>query len=173
MLNGAPQMSPRNKIARRSQGVLKVMHVMFISWNGLVLDHPVPVGTSVNDPYYCSLLQNEVRPALRRKQPALLERGAILLQDNATPHHHRDAQNLVQRWGWEVLHILPTLQISPQWLLVVFTVKKHLRGKWFDSEDDINTAVIASLKRPSKDEYKAATDRLPRRWEKCVDSAGD
>jgi hypothetical protein len=37
--------------------------------------------------------------ALRRKQPELLERGAILLQDNATTHRHRDVQNLVQRWG--------------------------------------------------------------------------
>jgi hypothetical protein len=49
-----------------------------------------------------------VKPALRRKQPELLERGAILLQENATPHRHRDVQNLLQRW-----HILPTLQISP------------------------------------------------------------
>jgi hypothetical protein len=90
-------MSPRKKIARRSQGALKVMHVMSFSRNGLVLDHPVPVGTTVNGPYYCSLLQHKVRKALRHKQPELLERGAILLQDNATPHCHRDVQNLVQR----------------------------------------------------------------------------
>jgi hypothetical protein len=72
---------------------------MFFSLNGLVLDHPVPVGTMVNGPYYCSLLQDKVRLALRRKQPELLERGAILLQDNATPHRHHDVQNLVQHWG--------------------------------------------------------------------------
>jgi hypothetical protein len=49
--------SPRKKIVRRRQGALKVMHVMFFSRNGLVLDHPVPVGTTVNDLYYCSVLQ--------------------------------------------------------------------------------------------------------------------
>jgi hypothetical protein len=70
---------------------------MFFSQNGLVLDHPELVGTTANGPYYCSLLQDNVRPALHRKQ--LLEHGAILLQDNATPHRHRDVQNLVQRWG--------------------------------------------------------------------------
>jgi hypothetical protein len=96
-----------------------------------------------------------------------------LLQDNATPHRHRDVQNLVQRWGWEVLHILPTLQISPYMIIGCFCVKEHLQGKRFESEDDINTAVTASLKRPSKDEYRAAIDHLPHRWEKCVDSAGD
>jgi hypothetical protein len=47
--------SPRKKIARCSQGALKVMHVMIFSQNGLVLNHPLPVGTTVNGPYYCSL----------------------------------------------------------------------------------------------------------------------
>jgi hypothetical protein len=75
------------------------MHVMFFSRNGLVLDNPMLVGTTVNGTYYCSLLQDKVRPALRRKQPELREHGAILLQDNATPHRHCDVQNLVQRWG--------------------------------------------------------------------------
>jgi hypothetical protein len=46
-----------------------------------------------------ALLQDKVRPALCRKQPELLESGAILLQDNTTPHRHDDdVQNLVQRW---------------------------------------------------------------------------
>jgi hypothetical protein len=70
---------------------------MFFSRNGLVLDHPMPVGTTVNGPYYCSLLQDKMRLALRRKQTKLLERGAILLQNNATPHCLHDVQNLVQR----------------------------------------------------------------------------
>jgi hypothetical protein len=57
------------------------------------------VSTTVNGPYYCLLLQEKVRPALCHKQPELLERVAILLQDNTTPHRHCDVQNLVQRWG--------------------------------------------------------------------------
>ena len=52
-------------------------------------------------------------------------------------------------------------------------MKEHLRGKQYESEHDMNTAVTAYLHRLSKDEYKAATDRLPRRWKKYVDSAGD
>jgi histone-lysine N-methyltransferase SETMAR len=114
-----------------------------------------------------------VRKALCHKQPELLESSAILLQDNATPHHHRDVQNMVQRWGWEMLAhppYSPDLAPCDYWLFS--RVKNHLRGKRFQSEDDINTAVTASLRRVTKDEYKAAIDRLPRRWEKCVDSAG-
>jgi histone-lysine N-methyltransferase SETMAR len=115
-----------------------------------------------------------VRPALCRKQPELLEHGAILLQDNATPHHHCDVQNLVQRWVWEVLAhppYSPDLAPCDYWLFS--RVKEHLWGKRFESEDNINTAVTASLKRLSQDECRAAIDCLPCGWEQCVDSAGD
>jgi hypothetical protein len=97
-----------------------------------------------------------------------------LLQENATPHRHHDVQNLVQLWSWEVLaHPLysPDLALCDYWLFSL--VKECLQGKRFESEDVINTAVTASLKRPSKHEYRAAIDRLLCRWEKCVDSAGD
>jgi histone-lysine N-methyltransferase SETMAR len=154
--------SQRKKIARRSQGALKVTHVMFFSRNGLVLDHSVPVGTTVYGPYYCSLLQDKVRPALRHNQPELLERGAILFQNNATPNRNRNVQNLVQLWGWEVLAhppYSPDLALYDYWLFSC--VKEHLRGKRFQSEDNINTSVTASLERPSKDEYRAAIDCLP------------
>jgi histone-lysine N-methyltransferase SETMAR len=104
------------------------MYVMFFCRNGLVLDHSVPVGTRVNGPYYCSLLQDKVWLALRSK-PELLKSGAILLQDNATPHRHRDVQNLV-RWGWEVLAhppYSPDLAPCDYWLFSC--VKEHIRGK--------------------------------------------
>lgn len=35
------------------------------------------------------------------------------------------------------------------------------------------TGVTAFLHLLSEDEYKAALDHLPHRWEKCVGSAGD
>ena len=43
------------------QGALNVMHVMFFSQNGLVLDHLMPTGMMVNDHYYCALLQDKVK----------------------------------------------------------------------------------------------------------------
>jgi len=44
-------------------------------------------------------------------------------------------------------------------------VKEHLRGEGLESEDDTNTAVTASLHRLSKDEHRAAIDRLSHRRE--------
>jgi len=76
------------------------MHAMYFGRNGLFLDHPVPICTTVNGKYYCAFLQHNVRRALCCKQPEMPECGGILLHDNATPHRHRDVQNLVQQWGW-------------------------------------------------------------------------
>jgi hypothetical protein len=42
-------------------------------------------------------------------------------------------------------------------------MKECLQGNQFESEDSISTAVIASLHRLSKDEYRAAIDHLPHR----------
>ena len=75
-----------------------------------MFDHPVLIGPTVSGQYYCALLQDKIRQCLCHKQPELLEYGVILLQEN-TSHCHCDGQNLVQSWGWEVLGILPTLQI--------------------------------------------------------------
>jgi len=106
---------------------------------GLALDHPVPVGTGVSGRYYRSSLQ--FRPALHCKQLELLENGVTSLQDNATPHHHRDVQNLVQCYGREVLAYSlysPDLAPCDYWLFAC--VIELLRG-----EKDLNRKTISTL----------------------------
>jgi hypothetical protein len=94
-----------------------------------------------------------VRPALRRKQPELLECGVILLQDNAAPHNHH-VQNLAQCWGWEVLaHPLYSTDPALRNYWLVACVKEHLQGKQFELGEDINTAIIASLHHLTMDKY--------------------
>jgi len=73
--------------------------------------------------------QDKVRPALCHKHPEVLECVVILLQDNATPHCHRDLQNLVQ-WGCEVVACppySPNLASCDYWLFACVT--EHLWGK--------------------------------------------
>jgi len=119
----------------------------------------MPIGTTVNGQHYHALLQDEVSLVLHCTQPELLEHGVILLQDHAMPHHHCDVQNLMQRWGWEVLaHTSDPLDLAPCECLLFASVKKHLQSKLFELEEDINTTVTASLHCLSKDECRAATD---------------
>jgi len=53
-----------------------------------VIDHALPIGKMVNGQYYCTLLQDKMRPAVHCKQPEWFEYGVILLQNSATPHRH-------------------------------------------------------------------------------------
>ena len=124
----------RKKIESCNQGALGVMHIRFFSQKGLVLDHPVPVATTVSGWYYCSLLQDKVRPDLRCKQLELLENGVISLQDNATSHHHRDVQNPVQCCGREVLAYPPySPDLAPCDYCLFACVTELLQRKWFES----------------------------------------
>jgi len=70
-----------------------------------------------------------------------------------------------------VFHALPSVFSScDYWLFSC--VKECLRGKQSESEVDTNTAVTVCLYL-SKDEFRAAFNHLPHRWEKWVDSAVD
>jgi transposase len=139
---GLPNVT-EEEIARRSLGALSFSSAKM----GLCLTIPcqlAPRPMAHITAHSCRIRWG--RPALRRKQPELLERGAILLQDNATPHRHCDVQNLVQRWGWEVLAHPPySPDFAPCDYWLFSRVKEHVWGKRFESEDDINTAVTASL----------------------------
>jgi len=106
------------------------MHVVFFSQNGLLLDHPVLFGMAVNGQYYCTFLQDKVRPALHYERSEFIERGITLLQDNATPNQNHDVQNLVHCWGSEVLarpSYSPDLAPYGYWLFP--HVKEYLQGK--------------------------------------------
>jgi len=62
------QTSLRTRIAWRSHSSPKVMQVLFFSRNGLVHDHPMPIGTAVSG-HYCLHLQYKVRLGFHCKKP--------------------------------------------------------------------------------------------------------
>jgi hypothetical protein len=80
-------------------------------------------------------------------------------------------QNLVQ-WGQRVVVYPPYSPLLSCDYCLFACVKEHLCGKRFELEHNFSTAVTAYLYRLSKDEYRAAIDHLPCRWEECVNSAG-
>ena len=99
-----------------------------------------------------------MRQTLCHKHPELLGYGVILLQEKAT-HRQCDVQNLVKCWDWEVLAqppYCPDLAPCDCWLFAC--MKEHVQDKGFESEDDSNTTIMASLHYLSKDEYGATID---------------
>ncbi|KAK3804254.1 hypothetical protein RRG08_040761 [Elysia crispata] len=87
---------PRPEKVRRKQGALKVMHMIFFDMNGVILRWPVPIGTTINAQYYKKVLQDKLRPAIRKKRPGLLESGIMFYHDNAPVHTARAVTGWLQ-----------------------------------------------------------------------------
>ena len=56
--------------------------------NGVILRRHVPIGTTINAQYYKKVLQDKLRPAIRKKRPGLLESGIFFHHDNAPVHYY-------------------------------------------------------------------------------------
>ncbi|KAK3763932.1 hypothetical protein RRG08_050580 [Elysia crispata] len=94
---------PRPKKVRRKQGALKVMHMIFFDMNGVILRRSVPIGTTINAQYYKKVLQDKLRPAIRKKRLGLLESGILFHHDNAPVHTARAVTDVLAGYKWELL----------------------------------------------------------------------
>ena len=164
---------PRPEKARRKQGSLKVMHIFFFDTSGVILRWPVPAGTTVNAQYYKMVLQDKLRPAIRKKRPGLLESGVIFHHDNAPVHTARVITELLDQYEWSQLEhprYSPDLAPCDFWLFP--KMKEHLRGQRFESEEDIICATKEAIRHLDKDAYVTAFDGWLRRMQKCIDIGG-
>ena len=157
--------------AKRSQGGLKVLHVSFFDRCGVILDWPVPHGTTVNGDYYQWILREKLRPALRRRRQDLLTEGVILLHDNARPHLKTSVVEMLAKWEWEVLAHPPySPDLSPCDFYLFSAIKEELRGRRFRTEEEINAAWRTSIRNLDTDAIERGITRLPQLWQKCVDA---
>ncbi|GFS17827.1 mariner Mos1 transposase [Elysia marginata] len=88
----------RPEKVRRKQVTLKVMHMIFFYMNGVILLWPVPIGTTINAQNYKKVLQDKLRPAIRKKPPRLLESGILFHHDNACDSPYGPGSDRRFRW---------------------------------------------------------------------------
>jgi histone-lysine N-methyltransferase SETMAR len=92
------QGSPRQRKFRQEAGHVKVMLIVAYDYEGVLLTHAVPSGTTVNAVYYRNFLEHHLCPALRRKRPHLLQSHPIVLHDNARCHVANTVADLFKKW---------------------------------------------------------------------------
>ena len=127
------------------------MHIAFFDYQGILLDHPVPQNTTVNGEYYETVLRTCLRPAIRKKRPALLAERPILLHDNARPHMAKVVTDLMHSYGWEILeHPSYSPDLSPCDFFLFGLLKSKLRGHRFETEEAVNQATRQALKSVAK-----------------------
>ena len=164
---------PRPEKVRRKQGALKVMHMIFFDMNGVILRWPVPIGTSINAQYYKKVLQDKLRPAIRKKRPGLLESGILFHHDNAPVHTARAVTDVLAGYKWELLeHPRYSPDLAPCDFHLFPKMKEHLRGQRFETEEDIIQATKVAIKNLDKCSYVTAFKDWLQRIEKCANNGG-
>ena len=79
------------------------MYVMFFSSQCFLLNHVVPIHTTVNAECYARIIQINLIKAIQKKQPDLLQRDVILHQDNAPANIAKLVQEILQKPSIETL----------------------------------------------------------------------
>jgi len=138
--------SPRAKKARQSRSNIKVVMIVFFDLDGIVQAEFVPRNTTVNFEYHKGLsecLRNDVH----RKQPEKWANGFILHHDNALCHTLLLVGQFLSNKNIMVCPHPPYSQdVAPCVFWLFPKVKMTMKGKRFESIQDIEAATTAQLK---------------------------
>ncbi|GFR68908.1 mariner transposase [Elysia marginata] len=141
--------------------------------NGVILRWPVPIGTTINAHYYKKVLQDKLRPAIRKKRPGLLESGILFHHDNAPVHTAGAVTDVLAGYKWELLeHPRYSPDLAPCDFHLFPKLKEHLRAQRFETEEDINQATKVAIKNLDKCSYVTAFKDWLQRIEKCANNGG-
>jgi len=130
------------RMAKVTQPAKKIMATIFWDCKGILLIDFKERNTSVNDAYCASVL-HKLRDTVKEKRRGMLSRGVCLLHDNAPVHTAAVAKAAVKECGFqEIEHppYSPDLALSDYYLFS--KLKKNLRGKKSDVEEEVKTAVM-------------------------------
>ena len=125
-------------------------------------------GTTITGIYYADLV-TEVRKQRRKTRNTPL----WLLQDNAPVHNSEVILQAIRESGFQLLHHPPySPDVAPSDFYLFKHLKKSMRGKHFESADELKQFVEAWFSGCPKDFFSRAFDELLIRWNKLVSVNG-
>ena len=168
------QGSPRPKKARMSRSNMKVMMVVFFDWQGVIHYEFVPRGQTVNKEFYLAVLKR-LREAVRRKRPQLwTNQSWVLHHDNAPAHSSFLVRNFLAKNETTVVPQPPyPPDLAPADFFLFPKLKSTLKGRRFDTFDEIQKNLTKELFAIPKEAFQKAFQSWQKRWERCVASEGN
>ena len=119
----------------------KGMVSVFGDAKGIVFIYYLQKGKTINGEYYAKLLR-ELRRAIKSKRPGKLTKGVLLHQDNAPAHKSLVVMSAVHDCDFELIDHPPhSPDLAPSDYFLFSSLKKHLAGKRYESDDDVIFAV--------------------------------
>ncbi|UYV66273.1 hypothetical protein LAZ67_4001141 [Cordylochernes scorpioides] len=153
------QGEPRPKKSRILKSRNKVLLVTFLD-NKAIVHHNI----------LCRL-----REAIRKKRPEKWTNGDwILHHDNDRPHTTHLVTSFSAKSGTQILpQPLYPPDIAQNDFFLFPKLKAVLKGRHFDTRDDIIEKSLLALKSIPKEAYKNCFDNWEKRWRWCVEARGD
>ncbi|UYV63712.1 hypothetical protein LAZ67_2005386 [Cordylochernes scorpioides] len=159
------QGEPRPKKSRILKSRNKVLLVAFLDNKGIVHHEYLPAGQTVIKEMYLSILRR-LREAIRKKRPEKWTNGDwILHHDNARPHTAHLMTSFLAKNGTEILPQPPySPDIAPNDFFLFPKLKAVLKGRHFDTREDIIEKSLLALKSIPKEAYKNCFGNWEKRW---------
>ena len=133
-------------------------------WNkkGILHFELLPNNQTITSGVY-SAQSERLDQALRRKEPALINRkGVILHHDNARPHAARFTVDKIRQLGWEVLpQPAYSPDIAPSDYHLFRSLQHFLSGKNFQIEKCIKNVLTDFFESKSQEFYNRGIKMLP------------
>lgn len=165
----APKQCPKRKLTPR-----KVMVTVWWSSAGVIHHSFLPNGMSITADVYCEEL-NTMMEKLAHLQPALVNRSSpLLLHDNARPHTAQQTVSKLQELGLEALRHPPySPDLAPTDYYFFQNLDNFLAGKKFNTREAVQNAFEEFVTSRPADFFKKGINKLPLRWQRCIDCMGD
>lgn len=163
-----PGEKPTKKMRSSSSHRRVMMLSVFWDRHGIIMTDFAPKGTTINAQYYSNLVRCARKKRRKQKNTPLW-----LLHDNAPVHTAAITQAAIRDAGLTFVDhppYSPDLAPSDFWLFN--HLKKHLRGKIFNDEEEICDSVEQFLSSRTPDFFNDAFVSLLKRWKKCCEEMG-
>jgi len=165
--------SPVKKKFKSQPSAGKVLLTIFWDSQGVILEHYLEWGATVNSVRYSEMLSTELKPAIRTKCRGLLLSG-VLLHDNACPHTAIHTLQTLVKLGFTVLeHPAYSPDLAPLDYHLFGPLKDALRGRRFTSDEGVKKVVHEWLAAQPKTFFSEGIQKLLESWNKCIAKHGD
>ncbi|CAF4830352.1 unnamed protein product [Pieris macdunnoughi] len=164
---------PTPKKFKVSSSAGKVMASVFWDAEGIIMVEYLEKGATIIVSYYADQIRR-LREAIKQKRRGKLRAGVLFHQDNAPSHKAAVAMAAIQETGFELLEHPPySPDLAPSDFYLFPRLKEYLRGKKFDDDSEVMTAVEVFCEGQDNEFFSKGIMGLEKRWTKCIDSLGD
>jgi histone-lysine N-methyltransferase SETMAR len=133
----------------------------------------VPPGTTITKTYYANILSNELHPEIKKQRRGLISAGVILHHDNAPVHTSHLVSSTIHNLKYELLRHPPySPGLAPSDYLLFPVLKDYLAGRHYNDRSSLGSSIYQCLNSMSEDDFTAAIQKLPERWQKFISADG-